>query len=400
MKRNKLRFRDLTDLLNEERAALADQRRQDDRQRDEFNAQRKKLRARVAELETRKNELRTQLDSFRNQQNQLLEEKAACARKEAEIHKAISHLQDEGGQLRKETATVPHGVTEIATIDAIAGLWDLVGQLQEHRREIRLLRAQRAGEVKRAYGTQTPETTPAGESEPAERRNSAFRPVRILLDPGLATEMQLAELFNELSGLYRQLGGPGVRFTVTDCRSWTGPDAWADGTAQVRYVVDVHGTVDVAAGADSACVAPDLWNRYLSSLLIPLAYHSELVDLYERGQPAGKNDDAGQTVSAAAHRAATAYAAHNGSAVAGETCPTGIDGVTRQLRRLEVLLRRLADEQHLTAELAVPEASLDAPPCPAVEPDGQPSRSWWTSKPLWAVIAVILVVTAAAWFCR
>jgi len=44
------------------------------------------------------------------------------------------------------------------------------------------------------------------------------KPVDFLLDPGTASPEEIAELYYEISTLYRMMGGTGVRFTVTDCR--------------------------------------------------------------------------------------------------------------------------------------------------------------------------------------
>ena len=49
-------------------------------------------------------------------------------------------------------------------------------------------------------------------------QSSHPKPVHFLLDPGSATADEVAELYCEISKLYRMMGGSGVRFTVTDCR--------------------------------------------------------------------------------------------------------------------------------------------------------------------------------------
>lgn len=53
--------------------------------------------------------------------------------------------------------------------------------------------------------------------EPLHHRETP-KPVDFLLDPGTASPEEIAELYYEISTLYRMMGGTGVRFTVTDCR--------------------------------------------------------------------------------------------------------------------------------------------------------------------------------------
>ena len=379
--RSKRQVREVAELLREERTALANQRKQSDERHLQLNAEHDRLQTERAELQSQQDEFQSQLGSFQDQQNRLLEDKAECARKEAEIHKVVSRLRDERRRVQKDSTAVRTNKPATASVDPVVGLWELLAQLQQDRQQLQSLRAQLTRELMLIRGEQSPETKRCSSTVPVcgseNHRRNTIRPLRLLLEPGLATEMQLAELFDELSKLYRQLGGPGVRFTVTDCRTWAPspqPDASTGGSSMVRCFVDVRGTPCPSAGMQSDNIDPVLWNRFLSSLLIPLAFHDDLTGLYELGHRVEKNHDAGQTVSAAARRAATAYAAHNDSALASDTCEPGIDAVTRQFRRLETLLRRLADEQHLAAELA----TSDEDSCEDTRADAAPS----TQRPI------------------
>jgi ATP-dependent Clp protease ATP-binding subunit ClpC len=76
-------------------------------------------------------------------------------------------------------------------------------------------------EVLDLFGFADDEARPATRQSTRPRESSeseGTRPLTLLLDPGNASREDIAELFVELSTLYRMIGGSGITFRIVDTR--------------------------------------------------------------------------------------------------------------------------------------------------------------------------------------
>lgn len=407
-----------------------------DQERTELAELRARVEADQRDLEAGRNDLQASLeryqqdyDAFEDEHVAFLEEKAKFATKEAEVHKAMHRLQQLQRSLGKDDAKPSfEELRPLPTEDVD----DLHAQIESLRRECEQLQSERTELQDRVVGLQTVlderenDTGSAGDTRPARSAVVMPRPVRprggdtqllrMIVDPGTTSSMQLAELFHEMSKLFRHIGGPGIRFEVRSgrrSRFEQESGAATCASSRDRMLLEVTGVPSAPPGSPSWDVDPDDWGQFLSSLLMVLNMNAELTDEFDRGEPAPKGHPARKLVSDSAKRAFSAYAAHQDDVASWDTRDLPIDSVRWQLQRVDERLTALGSEQGLALELATPRELDEDQGQPPADGDGaeassrdsaekprpssRRSRFWRFLLPVAAVVAAIGVAGAVLW---
>jgi hypothetical protein len=348
-----LRLRDLEGRearLTERETTLEEQRRVNEQSLQESRLQ----------IDGEKQQLRTAFESVQTERRELLEEKLRWKPEAADGSEAEPAMppQKSGHKRRKrhsksQSQQPPQPATE--NID----LGEQLFRLQAERQQLQAMRAQFAEELQRmrAGRVDSTGTTAASTAGAAAVQPMHSKALRFLLDPGRASSRVIAEILSEVVMLGRLSGIHIAKLEASDCRTCRLSSRARKSVAKassevVRTLVELQlkaGT-DIEEGhAESQSL---LWDQFDSSLRMIIPVEAGLAQMFPLGGPAP--DD--HTFRAIGHDAvdlaskdAAQRAAHNPISQPG-TLP--VDLITRQIQKIEGLLRRLSTEFNVTLELA------------------------------------------------
>lgn len=329
-----------------------------DQRQDELQQQRAELEAREKQLEADWKQLeieRGELDALRQQFHA---EQARSGDESHAFERSRSELDPETQQLREDRAELQEQVARLqAALNEYESRADPGGGSAIHR----------------DGGASETGRRRAADSRRRRRSSGATSAqLRMIVVPGTANSMQLAELLHEISKLYRHIGGPGVRFEVRGIRNpVTGSGTTSGGGASTsdRVLVEMTGVPAAPPGMPLPEVDPADWGQLQSSLLMSLKMNAELTDEFEGGRAADEDNPSGTVIADAAKRAFQAYAAQHDKLSSWDARDLPIDSMRLQLQRVEERLKTLVQEQGLQIELASPREREEDEAEPPAEAD-------------------------------
>jgi hypothetical protein len=182
-------------------------------------------------------------------------------------------------------------------------------------------------------------------------------PLRVLLQPGSASRMQIGLLMFEASKLNREMGGEGVRFEIKDCRSC--PDNHSPDQPQ-RKNRDRTTLLEFEAFSHARLIGSRsevrVWEAYKSSLLMSSLSNSGLDIDFKSGTPAPRRDTVRELGTDAAHRAFEANSkCFDEDRVHGPAfrAKGGAGAIQQQLNRLESLVGLLKRDHGLLIHVSL-----------------------------------------------
>lgn len=187
-------------------------------------------------------------------------------------------------------------------------------------------------------------------------------PLKLLLDPGTASEEWLAGLLIEISKLNRELGGSGLRFELSHCRRTerkrarpSSPGGPLTGLLLELELYSRQPLIELGGGAHGSDVSGDLlvWERYKSAMLLTSLIDRRLSRDFEKARASAGDASDRQRIAKLLHRAedaiirieATRAPASLGAG--GNACKHHTDAevrVRQQVTRLETVAAVIADE--------------------------------------------------------
>lgn len=347
--------------LDEERASLDQQRAQFEQERGQQQSSsaagdelREQLERERSELERERTTLNEQLEQFQTEYTRFSE--------------AVEAFQAEREKAGADTGASPEAAAELQNArvekEQLQKRLQVLQQEFERAERERQELAQQVEQLRSAPADSAPPSAPQPPApvEPRPQRRPAVPiphieaereavPLRLLVEPGTATSMQLAELFHEMNTLYRQLGGDGIRFQVTDSRVWSR----GNGAEQRRSIVELRAAPAPPPGGLLGEIDPVTWEQMRSCLVMAVNVDEGLTACFAESQSAPEDSPAARLVASAAKRAMTAYAARRNDGNSGGALP--IDAVNLQVKRIEQFIRALERERHAQLEIATAELS-------------------------------------------
>jgi hypothetical protein len=335
--------------LAERENALEEQRRVNEQSLQESRAQ----------LEGEKQQLRTAFESVQTERRELLEEKLrwkpeAAAGSEEE---QTAPPQNSGHKRRKRRAKSSSQQPPPTAPDNV-DLGEQLFRLQAERQQLQAMRTQFAEELQRMRAGRVDSAAPGAPptAGAAKVTETHAKVLRFLLDPGRAASRAVAEILSEIVMLGRLSGIHIARLEASDCRtcrlSRSRKSAAKPSSEVVRTLVELQlkATSDIQEGhAESQSL---LWDQFESSLRMIIPVEAGLARMFPLGEPAGADHKfraIGHDAVDLASKDAAQRAAQNPISQPG-TLP--VDLITRQLQKIEGLLRRLSTEFNVTLELA------------------------------------------------
>jgi len=223
-------------------------------------------------------------------------------------------------------------------------------QLEELRNQ---LLQQQQDSVSRS-NEQSPVTTdrPASEKRLSSRVRQEVAatgggPLRVLLQPGSASRMQIGLVMFEASKLNREIGGEGVRFEVKDCRTYSGS---GETSTILEFEVFSHARL---IGSPREL---QIWETYKSGLVMSSLLHPALESDFKKGTAAPRDSSVRSLGTDAASRAFEANArSFAEDRVHGPAFQAtgGMDAVRQQLGRLESLVDLLKRDHGLLVNVSL-----------------------------------------------
>ena len=316
--------------------------------------------------------------AFEAERARFAEEKKQLAAKEVELRKKVQQLRQEWEKnARAEDAPGADSVAELAELQSqIAELNQERSQLKaDNSRLVQEISQLRVTDVSGA-DTKTSDRTEVGETFDLSAEVS---PLRILLQPGSATSAHIAALLQECSTLYRKMGGPGVQFLVSDCKS--------------RHILGSQGGDHGESDADSALVeihaiprrfnqridsgtVCSQWDRFTSCLQMAVKLDAGLGDEFDLGERAAASHPCRKAATEAIEIALSSEPTQEQDP---STASTGlpIDAVNHHLQRIEKILRVLERQFGALAELTPMTNVSEEQPADDAHPTEEPSKRPW-----------------------
>ncbi|MEQ9411740.1 MAG: hypothetical protein RIK87_28755 [Fuerstiella sp.] len=248
------------------------------------------------------------------------------------------------------------------------------------RRESSQLDAQRA-ELERLRADANPRNPACGEPDALRNdktalaassaaRKSGTAPIRLLLQPGTATPMQIGLLLFEFSKLNRDTGGRGIRFHVADIREprrrfLTRP---TDVPVADR-ILELTGLSTQPLVARGSHVDLDVdtterieqWIRFKTLLLQSSLVNEQLASGFRKSTPVADGDDSRDTIREATRRMEDAGFQEfdeSGYSSAGLLARTAQNLVRQQMERLESCCERLREDTGLRIHVELHTADI------------------------------------------
>ncbi len=297
-----------------------------------------------------------------------MEEKAQVAKKEADIHRALKQLRDERKRLQPEEDALKSWSLQQTPKETVADLQVLLSRLHEERHRLKVEREQLA-EVFALISSGRKPGMPrrARKATGGETGKKIEGPrLRMILEPGTATSASLSELLLELSALNRQLGGPGVDFVVSECRTWRLSAKKQQGTSPTggtkpnsekassvnadRSFVEIY-AVPMTPADPNAKTAGSHWDHFTASLFMVLRLDAGQANYFDLAEVASREHPSHVLATDAAVRAAR-RSAKAAPTIKPAAPDASVDAVNVQLQRIEELRRKLEREDSLILELA------------------------------------------------
>jgi hypothetical protein len=310
------------------------------------------------QIEGEKQQLRTAFESVQTERRDLLEEKLrwkpeSAAGAEGE---QAAPPQKSGHKRRKRHSKAQSPQPPQPAAENVE-LGEQLFRLQAERQQLQAMRTQFAEELQRMRAgrvdsTGTTAVPPAGALAVHQAHPKALR---FLLDPGRASSGVIAEILSEVVMLGRLSGIHIARLEASDCRtcrlSRSRKSAAKASSEVVRTLVELQlkASTDIQEGhAESQSL---LWDQFDSSLRMIIPVEAGLARMFPLGGPAAEDHKfraIGHDAVDLASKDAAQRAAQNPISQPG-TLP--VDLITRQLQKIEGLLRRLSTEFNVTLEL-------------------------------------------------
>jgi hypothetical protein len=216
--------------------------------------------------------------------------------------------------------------------------------------------------------------------------------LRLLVDPGRASSRNVADVLSEIIVLGRLSGINIARLEAGDCRTCDLTRLRTSSRNQMndagRTVLDLHLT-----NGDEG--PSPLWDQFQASLCMIVPLDAGLAGMFPLGEPTPADHNSRTIAREAvglATREAPQLAAQNPISRPGSV---PVDLITRQLQKIEGLLRRLASDGNATFELARPDHRT------AKRASG-PRRWFWRGKKFWfgsiASASAVGLGAAAYWW--
>ena len=314
------------------------------------------------QIESEKQQLRTAFESVQTERRDLLEEKLRWKPEtapDAEFEQAPPPAPEQKHKRRKRHKAKPPQTPQPpqAAPDNV-DLGEQLFRLQAERQQLQAMRAQFAEELQRMRAGRIDTGSAAG-PRPATSspQPDAPRVLRFLLDPGRAESGVIAEVLSEVITLGRLSGIHIARLAASDCRTCrltrSRKSAARSSSDVVRTLVELQLTAASDSGDEGHAESQSLlWDQFDSSLRMIIPVEAGLARMFPLGDAAAADHEFRKIGREAVDRAgkeAAQRAAHHPISQPG-TLP--VDLITRQIQKIEGLLRRLSAEFNVTLELA------------------------------------------------
>lgn len=371
-----LQLTEAAQTLKEDQRQWETRRAQYETESAEADRLKEELQARLNEVEQQKEtllaeqkECRSMGEALQHEQTQLRNDKADFARQEAELHEAMRRLDEERGHLAAKMATdsrdesLAWDFPDPAQASVAQQLQAVIHGFQQERQQLVRERARLNDELTRLRQRKADWARELEcdmwEDGTSGDRGKTVAHLRMVVEPGSAGSIQMAELFCELSRLCRMVGGPGIRIQVRETRVWNEPCDTAADTADTphaggyqRELVDLNALPCPPPGQPGCRPDTAVWSRFRSCLLEAVRSDSRLANFFELAEPMSDDNDAFDRIRQAARRAFNAFAAqrdHTGPDDAGQLV---FDSVRQQQQLIADLLTNLRSEAGFDIELA------------------------------------------------
>ena len=199
----------------------------------------------------------------------------------------------------------------------------------------------------------------------ADARKSAAAPLRLLLQPGNATTMQVGLLMFEISKLNRDLGGCGLRFEVEDVRlprkRLLARMTRSDGSGEILELT-AFPTLPLSGRGTHVALDVDVtdrledWITFKSRLLQSSLVNKDLVQIFSKCKSVDHHGKSGSVVKEAAWRAECNDSGHNHESDypnAALWANSSIDAIQQQMARLENCYDRLSIDTGLVVHIEI-----------------------------------------------
>lgn len=249
-------------------------------------------------------------------------------------------------------------------------------------------------------------SVPGSAGAPAWNGAIAGQSLRLIVEPGKASPTEISELLHEISELYQCLDGGGVRFSVTDCKSWEVPRdrrLYDSEASSERIFVELYATPCQRQGLAGGDSESQRWERFVSCLDRYFQVDTRLIDFFELGNTVPHDHRTRWLMNEASELAFASTTNPCRQSQNGNSGGLPIDAMYQQLARIEGLQTRLEREFGLVVELAPPAAApaqeMPSGPRRALDDsfDRPIGRSPWLKGLLASVIIGIIVVLARWW---
>ena len=244
----------------------------------------------------------------------------------------------------------------------------VTGRIEQQRRDLEQewerLRGQQSDAVEGTSASLSEQTRQIA-VHPAARGNAqaghSTAPLRILLQPGSASTMQIGLLMFEISKVNREIGGAGVRFEVNGCRVPRKSAYGRHESASAAAIMEVEAfscrpLARVDSAEQPATVHQRVWDTFKSRLLLSSLTNPELDKLFRKSSETARDHDSRVRAVEAARRAEDANSnCYSESRPLGPILRAvgGVDAVQQQLARLEGTAASLDDECSLAIHVSL-----------------------------------------------
>jgi hypothetical protein len=392
--------------LQKEQAAVDQQTATLESDRALWESQTASLQSDRAEIEAQREELQNERDSLQDLKGTLLKEKARLAGLEAEIQETRSQLSQQTSRHQDADDASNHRQDPQTSTTSGNELQTLLGRMVEERQELLNERTQLTEDLARlqrlrSEPSEHDDESPVDDNAP-EHNRAMLQPLRVILDPGIATASQIGELLRMLTDLYRQLGGPGVCFAVSRTTSWNIEEPGAqplDESRGEQNYVEIIASPRARTGDSDVEVDGRAWERFESCLRMVLKTDAGLADFLELGVALSSDHRTCQLAAEAAKRGSTVDECQDSSLDTSQAAELPVDCIHLQLQRIDELRGRLEREDRMFLELA-PAIEFDQKGAvsdaeAAVTPPAQRSRRNRARKVLLAIAALAAIVIGA-----